>query len=153
PVSNFFGWTWRFLVGFSFCTTYGGSVFVLGWLSRYMQAVTVRSWWKRSRFRKKSTFAEYCNSLGPDAPAIRPRWFLRERLRQGITWRLPSGERPEFHIVAWRILVTPIHSLWRNYWIGLKMFLGTFLLAGWGGLIMTYSWEFGWHNSFHKGYE
>ena len=54
---------------------------------------------------------------------------------------------------AFRALRLPWHALWLNFKIGLQATLCTWLLVGWGCLIMVFSWNFGWLNSFNKGYE
>src|SRR5207248_6188412 len=45
------------------------------------------------------------------------------------------------------------HSLWRNFSLGFQALVCDALLLGWGCLFMLMAWEFGWLNSFHKGYE
>src|SRR5207247_5070505 len=52
-----------------------------------------------------------------------------------------------------RVLRLPWHSLWLNFKIGLQGLSCTYILAGLGCLLMLFSWEFGWLNSFNKGYE
>jgi hypothetical protein len=47
----------------------------------------------------------------------------------------------------------PWHSFWVNLKVGVQGLFCTYLATGWGCLIMLMSWEFGWLNSFHKGYE
>lgn len=136
------GWSWRVLIGAGACLLFPTSVLVVGWLTRRMQAVTLRRWWKASPCADQSTFADFCDTLGPDAPVLRPRWLLRERLVTTAQTR------------QWRQLATlPWHSLWLNAKFGFQALFGTFLLTGWGCLLMLFSWEFGWLNSFNKGYE
>lgn len=147
------GWTWRFTIGPVLCMSYLTAFVVVGWLTRHMQAVAVQWWWWQSRNRRHASFAEYCDSLGPDAPRARASWFWRERAWSAINRPLPGGRDPDFLTKAWRALGVPVHSLWQNLSLGFKGILGTFMLVGWGCLLMTFSWLFGWHNSFNKGYE
>src|SRR5262249_20136190 len=65
----------------------------------------------------------------------------------------PDGEPPGLLRLAGRAVVLPFRSLWDNATIGLMALTAVFFLTGWGSLLMTFSWEFGWNNSFHKGYE
>jgi hypothetical protein len=153
PILTFFGWCWRLAVGPLMCTNYLLSVAVLGWLSRHMQGVIVRSWWKQSDQRLNGTFTAWCDALGPGAPTARPRWFWRERIAAAVSRPLPGGRAAGGARKLWRALGVPIHSLWQNFVVGFQFALGTFLLAGWGFMIMEFSWLFGWYNSFHKGYE
>jgi hypothetical protein len=125
--SNRLGWTWSVLFGSLLAMSYAGAVVVFGWLSRWIQGRVLHGWWRRSPLRQRLSFEHFCLELGPDAPSLAPRWLLREH--------------PEAH---------PFRSLWLNVQQGLLGLFATFLLAGWGGLLMTFSWEYGWNASFHK---
>ena len=46
--------------------------------------------------------------------------------------------------MAARALISPFRSLWLNLKMGALLVLATFLIAGWGCALMTFSWEFGW---------
>ncbi|MCS6852443.1 MAG: hypothetical protein NZ700_14865, partial [Gemmataceae bacterium] len=134
-LAAFLGWTWRLLAGAFLCfnapvLSWLTSIAVAGWLYRWMQALVLRGWWRRGPRRPGGSFDEFCRSLGPDAPVSRPRWFWRER-GHGFWFR----------------------SLWLNFSLGLQAIACTFLVTGWGVAVMYFSWEFGWLNSFHKGYE
>jgi len=157
-VVAFFGWVWRVAVGSVLCTNLFFSIFVVGWLYRWMQWRALRVWWRRSRAARDGSFEDFCNSLGVDAPVARPRWFLRDHFSWGRiqaelkapTW---DGEPPGFLRVAARALIVPVRSLWLNFGRGLAGLFCTYSLTCWGALLMTSFWEFGWLNSFHKGYE
>src|SRR5262249_14615278 len=139
------GWLWRLAVGTALCMLWPTAILVVGWLYRWTQARVLRRWWEQSRLRELGTFEEVFETLGPDAPVARPRWLLRERLRA-----LPAPGQPGRLA---QLLSVPWHSLWRNFKIGFQGLFCTFLLTGWGCLLMLFSWEFGWLNSFNKGYE
>lgn len=147
------GWAWRLAVGPLLCMNYFTAVIVVGWLTRHMQAVAVQWWWWQSRSRRHGSFAEFCAAVGPDAPRARTSWFLRERPSAALAAPMLGGQAPDFFAKAWRALGLPFHSLWLNLTLGFKGILGTFMLVGWGCLLMSFSWLFGWHNSFNKGYE
>jgi hypothetical protein len=147
------GWIWRLVIGPVLCTNYFLAVAVVGWMTRHMQGLAIRCWWKQSPLQKLGTFDAFCDSLGPDAPTARPRWFWRERVRASVTRRHPNGQSPGAGRLIWRGLGVPIHSFYRNVLIGVQMIAGSFLIAGWANMLMTFSWQFGWYNSFHKGYE
>ena len=182
------GWTWRWIVGALMCFNYFivswfTAIAVVGWTNRLVQAVVLRSWWRRSELRRQMTFAEFCASLGPDAPTPRPRWFLQERPLAHLQQRVPTGV-PEtgpllYRLFCWlrlwvhvtfnlplqrggrpgpltqlvRVLCWPWHSLWLNFKLGLKATFCTFTLLGLPCLLMCWSWEQGWINSFGGGYE
>jgi hypothetical protein len=147
------GGIWRWLVGPFFCLNYFTSVLVVGWTYRWIQAAVLRAWWRRSPRREERTFEEFCASLDADAPTARPRWFLRERVRLALAGPAPGGGPPGRLRRAARALVVPWHSLWLNFKVGIHAVLCTSLVCGWGCLVMLFSWEFGWVNSFNKAYE
>jgi len=141
------GWLWRLAIGGLFCFNYLASVAVVGWLYRWMQARVLYGWWKQSRFRDQGSFREFCESLIVAGPSPRPRWFWRERIAATLAQPGTPGRR------LWRKLTIPWHSLWLNFKIGVQGLFCTYLATGLGCLIMFMSWEFGWLNSFNKGYE
>ncbi len=128
-----FGWAWRVAAGAALCfnaylLSYLTSIMVVGWLWRWVQGRVLYGLWKASPLRREVPFEVFRSSLGPGAPAVRPRWVFPERGR-----RAPS--------------------FWTNFKIGFVALCCVYLLAGWGCALMTFSWEFGWVNSFAKGYE
>jgi hypothetical protein len=136
------GWAWRVLIGSWFCLNPLTALIVVGWLCRRIQSRVLYGWWKQAR--RDDTFAEFCRTLGSEAPVLRPRWFLREANRPK-----PSGSfRRALHIVT-----APVASLWLNLRLGFVSLFCTELLLGFGCLTMAWSWWYGWLNSFHKGYE
>src|SRR5262249_22165497 len=139
------GWLWRLPVGAVLCLWWWSSILVVGWLYRRMQAVVLRRWFLQSPLRAAYTFEEFCDTLGADAPVPRPRWLLRERIGTALAPGQPGR--------LGRALTVPWHSLWRNFKVGFQGLFCTFLLTGWGCLLMLFSCEFGWLNSFNKGYE
>jgi hypothetical protein len=126
------------------------SIAAFGWLQRRIQVIALRGWWNASTRKDKETFQEFLASLGDDAPVERPRWFWRERLSQRIAKLARGGS---FFKMAWTLITMPIHSLWLNFKIGIAGLFSTYMLTGWGCMIMLTSWHYGWFNSFHKGYE
>jgi hypothetical protein len=157
-VSAFFGWSWRLPVGALLCMNGWTSILVVGWLYRLVQGRVLYGWWKRSPVRTQGPYTAFLATLGPEAPVRRPRWFLRDRFtaasfRRELLAPTADGEPPLWPRIALRALVSPLRSLWLNGKIGVQALLCLFLLTGWGCLLMTFSWEFGWLNSFNKGYE
>jgi len=140
------GWLWRLAVGAVLCFNYFSSILVAGWTYRFMQGVALRGWWKQRRSEAGQSFQDFLESLGPGGPVARPRWLLREHIRQVLYPK--HGPRK-----LSQVLQLPWHSLWLNFGVGFRAILCTYLLTGWGCLMMTASWEFGWVNSFNKGYE
>jgi hypothetical protein len=157
-VGALFGWAWRLAVGAAFGMSCFTSILVVGWLYRWMQGRVLYGWWKQSPLSREGSFDDFRMALGPDAPVTRPRWFLREDFRRThiaaeVNAPTADGEPPLLPRRVGRALGVPFRSLWLNLKAGSLGLLCTFLLAGWGCLFMTFSWEFGWLNSFHKGYE
>jgi hypothetical protein len=153
-----FGWLWRIAVGAVLCfnapvLSFFTSIAVVGWLYRWMQGLVLRGWWKQSKFRHDGSFHDFCESLGKNAPTTQPRWFVQERLRHALSRPAPDGSAPGLLRRFPRMLRVPWHSFWVNFKLGVQALFCTYLATGWGCLIMLMSWEFGWLNSFHKGYE
>jgi hypothetical protein len=149
----FLGWCWRILVGGLLCFSLIGSIVVTGWTYRWMQGRVLRGWWKRSRLREQGSFEDFGASLGYDAPVARPRWLLQEGMKTALNRPDAAGRQPSTVRKILRALRLPWHSLWLNFKIGFQGLFCTYLLTGLGCLIMLFSWEFGWLNSFNKGYE
>jgi hypothetical protein len=156
--ASLFGWIWRLAVGALMCfnyyvLSYFTSIFAVGWTYRWMQAVVLRGWWKQSPKRHDGSFRDFCDSLGLDGPVPRPRWFLRERIVAFMRRPGPGGQPASGLRLFGRALTIPWHSLWLNFKIGLAGVFCTFLLTGWGCLLMVFGWEFGWFNSINRYYE
>ncbi len=151
-------WIVRFIVGvFMICNAFPLSfitaIATFGWLQRRVQAVALRGWWRESPRRHEGSFQDFLVTLGPDAPVVRPRWFVRERVLQTLE-RMSKGDSLwAFLRVTWTVVTLPFHSLLLNFKAGLTGLFATYMLTGWGCFIMLFSWYFGWFNSFHKGYE
>jgi hypothetical protein len=153
------GWLWRWAAGAVLCATgvylltYFTAVVVVGWTYRWMQGLVLLGLWRQSPLRQKMTFQEFCDSLGPDGPKLQPRWFLRERIREVLHRPGPGGRAAGPVRLFCRVVSLPVHSLWRNFSLGVQALLCDAFVLGWGSLFMLIGWEFGWLNSFHKGYE
>jgi hypothetical protein len=153
-----FGWLWRLSVGAVMCfntfvLSYLTSIVAFGWTYRWMQALVLRGWWKQSPRRQEGSFQDFCDSLGHDAPSPRPRWFLRERIGAYLSQPGPGGRPPGALRRTGRALTVPWHSFWLNFKTGLAGVFCTYLLTGWGCLLMVFGWEFGWFNSINRWYE
>jgi hypothetical protein len=152
------GWLWRIAVGVLCCMNYASAVLLVGWLNRLVQGWVLYGWYLRSPVRAWKSFAEFRAALGPDAPVLSPRWVLREsfaraELKAEMERRTPDGDPPSWARKGVRLVTLPFAALLANLKMGVLGVLATFLLAGWGTALMTFSWEFGWLNSFTKGYE
>jgi hypothetical protein len=148
-----FGLLWRWIAGALLCTSYFTGVFVAGWVYRWMQGHVLHNWWRQSKYAQLGSFGAYCDSLGVNAPVPRPRWLLRERIGPSLQRPGRGGKPAGFMRKAWRWLTVPWHSLWLNFRTGVGAIFCTYLLTGWGCLLMYFGWVYGWLNSFHKGYE
>src|ERR1019366_354931 len=154
PLRTVFAWIARFVVGVFLCCnlfpiSFITSIAVFGWLQRRMQAVILRGWWRESPRRLEGTFQEFCDGLGVGAPVERPRWFWRERIVATLYQKKHGG----FFRAVLRFVTLPVHSLFLDFKLGLTGLFATYMVTGWGCMIMLFSWYFGWLNSFHKGYE
>src|SRR5207248_10166777 len=100
------------------------SIALLGWLQRWTRRRILLAWWRASPKAASGTFEDFYESWlppGPDAPAP-PRFFLREGLhRFSHALERPTDGRPPLPLTrVRRVLVTPIHSLLLNFWVGLR---------------------------------
>ncbi len=86
------------------------------------------------------------------------RWMrkivLRSWWKQGRPERYQTFEEFAATLEKHPVEVRPkLFSLFRNLGLGIQAIFCTYLVAGLGCALMAYGWEFGWVNSFHKGYE
>jgi hypothetical protein len=171
------GWAWRLGVAAVLCAglftgltllaptpdTAGGATImafnylaacmVFGWLARRMRAVILRRWWKATDPPREASFTAALDAFGPEGPVRRPRWFWQERILAHLWAPGPDG-RPATEVrILGRLLLVPWQSAWRNFALGFKGVVGTSLLLAPAVLTMFAAWEYGWLNSFHKGYE
>jgi hypothetical protein len=151
------GWAWAILFGSLLTMSYLGSVVVFGWLCRWVQGRVLYGWWLRSTRRRLLPFERLCSACADD-PALRPRWLLRQRfaseeVRREVQALTADGEAPGPLLRLARRAAAPFRSLWLNLKLGSLGLLATFLLVGWGCLLMMFSWEYGWNASFDKVYE
>jgi hypothetical protein len=136
------------------------AVALLGWLQRWTRYRVLRGWWRAGPDGADGPFEDFLARRlppGADVPARLPRWFLRQpahllSLRETVEAPC-DGRRPGRLRRGLRWLVTPAHSLGLNFAAGVRCLFGTCLLLAPGVLLMFWGWEFGWVNSFHKGYE
>jgi hypothetical protein len=157
-VSFLFGWPWRLFLGSLLALNTFTSLVLLGWLNRWTQGQVVYLWWLRGRARKDETFADFSESLGLNGPVTRPRLVLRENwtarnIHAELFRPTADAEPPSYLRLGWRGATLPFRSLLNNFKSGFVMVLCTYLLTGWGCLLMEAGWEGGWLNSFNKGYE
>jgi hypothetical protein len=152
------GWLWRWLVGAAMCFNYFllswlTAIAAVGWTNRVVQMMVLRCWWWRSDIRKRGTFAQFCDALGPAGPVLRPRWFWMEHLLYDAARPVRGGRQPGPLTILRRIVFWPWYGLWQNFKIGLKATFCTYAMLGLPCIFMLWSWEQGWLNSFHGGYE
>lgn len=137
---------WSIIAGTFLCWSHLTSLIALGWLFRWTQQRVYRGLWQYSSVDEKGTFEDFCESLNQRNLSSRPRWILAEHIQERV--QQPTRFRA---VLQW--LLVPWWSLWLNFRLGVIAFLCIFLLTGWGCLLMQFSWDFGWLNSFNKGYE
>ena len=151
-------WIARFVVGVcmisnAFPLSFITAIAAFGWLQRRMQAIALRAWWRESPRRLEGTFQDFCDTLGPNAPVERPRWFWRERIVKTLNRERRGGAIRRYFSTLADFVTLPFHSLYLNLKVGIAGLFSTYMITGWPCSIMLFSWYFGWLNSFHKGYE
>lgn len=157
-IRTVFGWGWRIIAGSWLCfnlayLSFFTSVAVAGWLLRFMRGRVLYGLWKQSPRMHDTSFTEFADSLGIEAPSLRPRLFWQEQVRAHLDRPAPNGTPPGPFRIMLRMLKIPWAGFWLNFRLGLQCLIATWSVTGWGCLIMLFSWEFGWLNSFNKGYE
>jgi hypothetical protein len=142
-------WTWRISVGAVLCfnvffVSILTSVVATGWTFRWMRLLILRGWARQVQAET--------GDLPPRLPGT-PNWFVQEDLRAALHRPGADGKTASKLRVAARALIVPWHALWLNFKAGVKGLLAAALLTASGCLLMMFGWEFGWLNSFHRGYE
>jgi hypothetical protein len=141
----------KFAWGMLFCQSIVGSILVIGWSYRLAQRSVLKYWWSRSGRRQQGeTLAEFLASDEQTKPHCHwPNWFFRQNLRGAIRRQRGRGTAP--YVLS--LLQAPWHSLWLNFWVGVRAILNTWVLTLPAGLFWWFGWYDGWNNSFNKGYE
>jgi len=155
----------KFLWGMIFCQGLLGSILVVGWTYRLAQRAALKFWWsQRPKSEQGLTLDQFLNANEwTRLQQHWPNWFLQQNFRKAIS--APRRRDPALaeHTVMRRI--APIwnsairlpyllgHSLWLNFWIGLRAITNTWLLTLPACLFWWFGWYDGWNNSFNKGYE
>jgi hypothetical protein len=158
PLYTLIAWCARIVTGICmisnvFPLSFITSIAAFGWFQRRIQAIALRGWWNASARKDNETFHDFLASLGDGAPVERPRWFWREHIGSRIEKLARGKSVGGFFKMTWTLVTMPVHSLWLNFKYGIAGLFATYLLTGWGCMIMLTSWHYGWLNSFHKGYE
>jgi len=149
---------WRTLVfpvkllwGMAFCQSVLGSIFVVGWSYRLAQRSVLKYWWSRRPLSQaRLAFDDFL--AGSEQTRVHrrwPNWFAEQNFREAI--------RPQPHLSRLRRAFSfgraPCHSVWLNFWIGLRAITNTWALTLPACLFWWFGWYDGWNNSFNKGYE
>ena len=137
----------KLLLGMALTQSIVGAMIVIGWAQSFMQRTAMANWWKRRLPQEHGT--SFSNFIGGDE-ATRghlhwPNWLLRQNFIHDAT-REGDGR-------GWRIFTGLSESLRRNFWFGLQGILNTSVLVLPAGVLMWFGWDYGWNQSFYKGYE
>jgi hypothetical protein len=137
--------------GMLFCQGLAGSILVVGWTYRLAQRSAFKAWfWRSARPHTRSALTEFLASHpSTRAHAHWPNWFARQNFTQATT--LQAGLSPGRQSL--NLLVALLHSLWLNFWIGLRGIVNTAALTLPACIFWWFGWYDGWNNSFNKGYE
>ena len=152
----------KFFWGMIFCQGLVGSILVVGWTYRLAQRSVLKSWWSRSSRREQGgTFASFlAENPNMNVHQHWPNWFLGQSDECRVTSDTESGL--SLPVTRYASLVTRhasrltrflFHSLWLNFWIGLRAVLNTWMLTIPACVFWWFGWYDGWNNSFTKGYE
>ncbi len=139
---------WKYLFGMALCQHPLTSVLVIGWAQRLAQRSVLATWWKSSPNREpNSSFREDKARSGSHGKwSAWPNWLVR----QGFESTSPPDAAPR----NWRSAAGHLTgSLWENARLGSQVLFNTWAVTLPGCAVMLFSWEYGWNNSFHKGYE
>ncbi len=126
-----------------------GAIAVIGWTYRAMQRQALKTWWKRSPVYQEGirfkTFVGSHDTLREHTHW--PNWFISQDYRRN--WPAESN----FLAKAWYAFSRLFTSFFRNVGIGAMGLFTTLSLTIIPGILWSGSWEYGWNNSFAKGYE
>jgi hypothetical protein len=154
----------KLLLGMIFCQGLLGSILVVGWTYRLAQRSAVKYWWSRSRRPEQGkTFCEFLSeTASTSALHDWPNWFLQQKAEgRGSSDEPPISSHASRithhpHRITHHVTRLPrllLHSLWLNFWLGLRAILNTWVLTIPACLFWWFGWYDGWNNSFNKGYE
>src|SRR6266446_1674201 len=153
----------KFVWGMLLCQSFLGSILVVGWTYRLAQRAALKFWWSRRPSSERGiTLDQFLIASERTEPHQHwPNWFLRQNFRESI--RQPERRAPALRDptseVSQSCRSTPglpfalVHSLWQNFWIGLRAITNTWVLTLPACLFWWFGWYDGWNNSFNKGYE
>jgi len=82
--------------------------------------------------------------------------LIRRNAVSNMKWNANEGSQScagEYRTLRSGWYIWPFDFFWQHFVSGFKGFLTGVMFAGCFVLIMQLGWKFGWHNSFHKGYE
>src|SRR2546422_3362584 len=159
----------KLLWGMAFCQGLVGSILVVGWTYRLAQRSVLKYWWLRGqRPQQSQNFADFLAESDRTRPCRHwPNWFFQQDFLQTIRARPKPTKHPasvgtperrthrasRITLGFARVARAPVHSLWLNFWIGLRAVSNTWVLSLPAGLFWWFGWYDGWNNSFNKGYE
>lgn len=117
------------------------SLLFVGWTNRLTQRSIFKQWW-RSGDRQNGGFREVIGAIeSASGHVTHPRWVLRQNFREHLS------------ASPVRFVQSLAHSLWLNLKTGIQVMFNTWVVTLPGCVFMLFSWEYGWNNSFYKGYE
>src|SRR5262249_7661721 len=115
----------KFAWGMLFCQSIVGSILVVGWSYRLAQRSVLKYWWSRRR-QPGETFTDFL--VGDERTRGHrhwANWFFHQNFRDTIR-RPPGMSLPRYLLL---LLQAPVHSLWLNFWIGVRAMLNTWVLT------------------------
>ena len=128
-----------------------GSVFLLGWLYRLMQRMTLKRWWQLSPLKSQGvSYADFASGgVYSKQHVYWPNFILGQNGWPRLELSEASRILPRLSILVGHLT----RSLRQNLQLGLQGILTTWTLTLPGCLLWLFAWYDGWNNSFNKGYE
>jgi hypothetical protein len=141
----------KFFWGMVFCQGLAGSILVVGWTYRLAQRSAFKFWCSRAEPpRTGPTFFQFLAGQETTSPQAHwPNWFARQNLRHQLRLNPELGASSRLL----KLLSALVHSLWLNFWIGLRGIATTWVVTLPAAILWWFGWYDGWNNSFNKGYE
>lgn len=144
----------RMAIGVALCANPLTAIVAVGWTFRLMRRRILVGWWKQSPKHSTLTFPEFAAEQGLDVTSRpTPRWFLTEDVGLVLNRPRRDGSPPGPIRKVFRLPKVLLGGLYRNVRSGITAVACTYGATLLPCLLWIVAWEYGWNNSFHKGYE
>lgn len=144
---------WTYAVAMVCTQSAALAVLFVGWTQRNTQRAIYRRWWQLSSCKGvHPSFAEFIGDVEEAAHHQNPpNWIVRQDFL-GHMRRVGRSRGSGWRVIR-ALPRASVNSLWLNIKVGLQVLFNTWVFTLPGCVLMAFSWQFGWNNSFFKGYE